>query len=510
MLSVLYSGCVQGLRAHLVQVEVDLQPGLPSFCVVGLPDASVRESKERVRSAFKNSDLFFPMKRITVNLAPALLKKEGSAFELAIALALFMADQKWNFENFKHMLFLGELSLQGFINPVRGILPLVLAADKKGIEKIFIPKVNVPEAQVGMVRTEIYGVESLREVIQFLKNEITFIPAARSTPSQKNTIEYGDFSEVKGQTWSKKALEIASAGAHNILMVGPPGCGKSMLAQRFPSILPPLSFKESLEVTQIYSVSGLLKENECWINENPFRNPHHTISYPGLIGGGQRSIMPGEVTLAHRGVLFLDELPEFRRDALEALREPLEEGKISICRTGGRFIYPARFLFIGAMNPCPCGYYGHAQKECICNESQVQRYKAKVSGPLLDRIDIHVSVSAVSMSDLNKLSNDKISEESSMHVLDRVIKARQRQKERFKHYSFLTNSQLTPKAIAELCTVTPEAQKKLHQVMEKFGLSYRTYHKILKISQTIADLEGENHIHIPHIAQALQLRFLDR
>lgn len=509
MLSILYSGCVQGLRAHLVKVEVDLQLGMPSFCVVGLPDASVRESKERVRSAFKNSDLFFPLKRITVNLAPALLKKEGSAFELAIALALFMADQKWNFENFKQMLFLGELSLQGFINPVRGILPLVLAADKKGIEKIFIPKANVAEAQVGRGRSQIYGVESLGEVIQFLKNEITLTPDASVQLPLKEKTENMDFSEVKGQSWTKKALEIAAAGGHNILMVGPPGCGKSMLAQRFSSILPPLSFKESLEVTQIYSVSGLLKENECWINESPFRNPHHTVSYPALVGGGQKSILPGEVTLAHRGVLFLDEFPEFRRDVLEALREPLEEGKISICRVGGRFIYPARFLFIGAMNPCPCGYFGHPQKECVCNEGQIQRYKSKVSGPLLDRIDLHVSVNSVSVKEISESSETK-PEETSVQILERVIKARQKQKERFKERSFLTNSQMTPKALGELCIVSSDAQKRLNQVMEKFGLSYRTYHRILKISQTIADLEEKKSIQTTHIAQALQLRFLDR
>ncbi len=501
MLSTLFSGCVQGLRASLVKVEVDLQSGLPSFCVVGLPDVSVKESKERVRSAFKNSDISFPMKRITVNLAPAHIPKEGSSFELAIALSLLMADQRWECGAFQKYLFLGELSLQGNVNAVRGVLPVALAAQKAGIEKVFVPLANAQEA--AMVSTlQVYGVQDLKEMVQILKNEISVTPITREERniSQPSSL---DFSEVRGQRWAKKALEIAAAGGHNILMMGPPGCGKSMLAQRLPSILPPLSFKESLEVAQIYSVAGLMKK-ETHIRR-PFRSPHHTISYSALVGGGRGALMPGEISLSHRGVLFLDELSQFRKDVLEVLREPLEERKISICRTEGRYVYPADFLLVAAMNPCPCGYFKHPKKECLCPEPLIQRYRQKISGPLLDRIDLHVSVSSMSLEDLPPQE-----EEPSEKILARVVGARELQKKRFKEWPFLTHAQMTPPAIVKFCILQEEAEKMLRQAVDQFGLSYRTYHKILKVARTIADLDQKEHILSEHVAQSIQLRFLDR
>ena len=502
MLSTLWSGCVQGLRASLVKVEVDLQAGLPSFCVVGLPDTSVKESKERVRSAFKNSDISFPMKRITVNLAPAHIPKEGSSFELAIALSLLMADQRWECGGFQKYLFLGELSLQGNINPVRGVLPVILAAQKAEIEKVFVPVANAQEA--AMVSTlQVYGVQNLKEMVQILKNEVSVTPAIREKEKSLSQISSLDFSEVRGQRWAKKALEIAAAGSHNILMMGPPGCGKSMLAQRFPSILPSLSFKESLEVAQIYSVAGLMKK-ETYVRR-PFRSPHHTISYSALVGGGRGALMPGEISLSHRGVLFLDELSQFRKDVLEVLREPLEERKISICRTEGRYLYPADFLLIAAMNPCPCGYFRHPKKECLCPEPLIQRYRQKISGPLLDRIDLHVSVSSMSLEDLPPQE-----EEPSQKILDRVIAAREIQKNRLKQWPFLTNAQMTPSAIVKFCILQEEAEKMLRQAVDQFGLSYRTYHKILKVARTISDLDQKDQILSEHVAQSIQLRFLDR
>ncbi len=501
MLSTLFSGCIQGLRASPVRVEVDLQAGLPSFCVVGLPDISVKESKERVRSAFKNSGFSFPMKRITVNLAPAHIPKEGSSFELAIALALMMADQKWEHGGFQKYLFLGELSLQGDLNPVRGVLPVVLAAQKAGIEKVFVPMANAQEA--ALVSTlQTYGMKNLKEVVQFLKGEISVAPVVRETQSLSQPFS-SDFSEVRGQRWAKKALEIAASGGHNILMMGPPGCGKSMLAQRLPSILPPLSFGESLEVAQVYSVAGLMKK-ECNITR-PFRSPHHTISYSALVGGGRGALMPGEISLAHRGVLFLDELSQFRKDVLEVLREPLEERRISICRTEGRYLYPADFLLVAAMNPCPCGYHGHPKKECLCVEPIIQRYRSKISGPLLDRIDLHVSVSSISLDDLPVQQ-----EESTQQILSRVIAARELQKKRAKPGTFFTNAHMTPPAIVKFCVLKEDAEKMLRQAVDQFGLSYRTYHKILKVSRTIADLDQKETIESEHVAQSIQLRFLDR
>ncbi|MBI3018809.1 MAG: YifB family Mg chelatase-like AAA ATPase [Deltaproteobacteria bacterium] len=501
MLSTLFSGCIQGLRASLVKVEVDLQAGLPSFCVVGLPDTSVKESKERVRSAFKNSDFSFPMKRITVNLAPAHIPKEGSSFELAIALSLLMADQRWECGKFQKYLFLGELSLQGHLNSVRGILPVVLAAQKAGIEKVFVPLANAQEA--AMVSTlQIYGIQNLKEIVQFLKDEISLAPIARDTKSLSQASSL-DFSEVRGQRWAKKALEISAAGGHNILMMGPPGCGKSMLAQRLPSIFPPLSFGEALEVAQVYSVAGMMKK-ECHVTR-PFRSPHHTVSYSALVGGGRGALMPGEISLAHRGVLFLDELSQFRKDVLEVLREPLEERKISICRTDGRYLYPADFLLVTAMNPCPCGYRGHPKKECLCAEPLIQKYQQKISGPLLDRIDLHVSVPSMSLEDLPPQE-----EEPSGQILMRVCGAREIQKKRFKQWPFFTNAQMTPPAIVKFCVLQEEAEKMLRQAVDQFGLSYRTYHKILRVSRTIADLDQKEQVLSEHVAQSIQLRFLDR
>jgi magnesium chelatase family protein len=502
MTASLMSGCVQGMNAFLVNVEVDLQSGLPAFNVVGLPDTSIRESKQRVRAAFKNSGLSFPMKRITVNLAPAHLKKEGSSFELAIALGLLMSELDWKNEKFRDCLFLGELSLKGKLNPIRGALPLILKAQKRGFKRAFVPKENAKEAS--MVKgISVYGLSDLKEMVLFFQNEISLIPSEFNFKGLRET-ELEDFSQVKGQPWTKKALEVAASGGHNILMMGPPGCGKSMLAKRISTILPLLSFEESLQTTQIYSVGGFLNKKDPFIFKRPFRAPHHTISYAAMVGGG-KYVMPGEVSLAHHGVLFLDELAEFRKDVLEVLREPLEEKKVCIRRVYGRYDYPADFLLVAAFNPCPCGYLDHPKKSCQCSDVQIQRYKQKISGPLLDRIDIHVSVQDVSTEDTHTKAV-----ESSSEILKRVEATRSFQKKRYENDLFSVNAQLTPTAITEYCVLEKQAESMLQKTVDLFGLSYRSYHKILKVSRTLADMEQSEKIQSLHIAQALQFRFLDR
>jgi len=507
MWSALWSGCIQGLRASLVRVEVDLQSGLPSFCIVGLPDTLVRESKERVRSALKNEQFKFPMKRITVNLAPAHLKKEGSSFELAMALALLMADQKWDSAVFKDILFLGELSLKGALSPVRGVLPVVLEARKRGFKTVLVPDENAQEAAM-VSDMKIYGVQHLRDAVGFLKNEIQlpriFLNASQpSLPSEAGVLE--DYADVTGQRWAKKAIETAAAGGHHFMMIGPPGCGKSMLAKRLPTILPPLSFDESLEVTQIYSISGLLKEGRPAFTQRPFRSPHHTISYSAMVGGGTRVLMPGEISLSHHGVLFLDELAEFRRDVLEVLREPLEAGKISVCRVRERFIYPARFVLAAAMNPCPCGHYGDSGQECVCGEIQIQRYQRRISGPLLDRIDIHIFVPRMPFD-----GTPRTKEESSSEILPRVVSAREIQRRRFEQMPFKVNAQMPPSVLNLFCPLDAKAEKLLQEAMTSFGFSYRTYHRILKVSRTLADLSGAQEIRPSDVAQAIHLRSLDK
>ncbi len=504
MYATLQSGCLNGLEISLVQVEIDLQNGLPSFCIVGLPDPAVRESRDRVRSALKNAPFEFPMKRITVNLAPAHLKKEGSSFELAIALGLIMAKQEWESVQFKNFLFLGELSLKGELQPVKGVLPLVMEAKRRGFTTVCLPSQNAVEASAVSGMT-VYAIRSLSEIVQFLKKEIDLKPTLFEMKDERSEYGLSDFSDVRGQKWAKKAFEIAAAGGHHILTVGPPGCGKSLLAKRLPTILPLLSFEESLEITRIYSVGGYLKSGGL-VRKRPFRSPHHTISYSAMAGGGHRMLVPGEVSLSHHGILFLDELSEFRKEVLEVLREPLEERKISISRVTGRYIYPANFLLVAAMNPCPCGYYKDLKKECQCSEVDVRRYRFKVSGPLLDRIDIHVSLSQLSVNDLLAAKD----EESSAEILERVMTARKIEKERYQNTPFQTNSDLSLKAIEAFCHLKPEAEKILNQAMERFGLSLRSRHRILKISRTIADLSEEKEIRSSDIAQALQLRFLDR
>ena len=495
------SGCIVGMQSILVNVEVDLQSGLPAFHVVGLPDTAIRESKERVRAAFKNSGFEFPMKRITVNLAPAHVKKEGSSFELAIAVGLLMAHQKQSIDAFQKFLFLGELSLEGNVNPIRGALPLTLSARKRGFQKVFVPKENAKEA--AMVKDmEVYGVTSFKEVILYLYGKLELIREKFEDQSQEEFF-LEDFSQVVSQTDAKQAFEVAAAGGHDVLLVGPPGCGKSMLAKRFATILPPLSFEESLETTQIYSVAGLLNAVQPYVARRPFRNPHHTISYGAMVGGG-RYVTPGEISLAHRGVLFLDEMAEFKRDVLEVLRQPLEEKKISIRRVSGRYDYPARFILVGAINPCPCGYDGHPKKDCRCSEAMIQSYQGKISGPLMDRIDLHVKVSSVIRAE------SEVKSETSQDILGRVLKARAIQKKRYENEIFQLNSDMTPSAIEEFCILNDDARKCLDQAVENFHLSYRSYHKLLKISRTVSDLKGQDKITKLDVMYALRFRFLDR
>ena len=505
MWSSLWSGCVQELEPSLVKVEVDLQSGLPSFQIVGLPDVSVRESRERVRSALKNAGFSFPMKRITVNLAPAHVKKEGSSFELAIALVLLMAGEAWESNIFQDTLFLGELSLKGELHEIRGVLPLALGARRKKFKRVLVPLGNVKEASMACSASDIavYGIKDLTEAVQFLKKEINLLPAPFEKPLIQK-ISHIDFAEVQGQRWAKRALEIAAAGGHHLLMIGPPGCGKSMLAERLPTILPSLAFEESLEVTQVYSVGGLLKSDMSLIIERPFRRPHHTVSYSGLIGGGVKQVMPGEVSLAHKGVLFLDEIAEFRKDVLEVLREPLEQRKISISRARGKVIYPADFMLVAAMNPCPCGYYKDGSKICTCSENRIHLYQHKISGPLLDRIDIHLYLSRVPVKQTAEVR------ESSEKILDRVLKAREIQKCRYEKRVFKLNAQMMTKDLDTYCAIDDKSKLFLDDVSIKLGLSLRSYHRILKLSRTIADLSSAEKIEMSHLAEAIQLRMLDQ